>query len=60
MCPGQKAIVLNVRVPGEPKGVQAFQYVKLHNFFFSEWKSDTGNGTVYDASSVEPESAGKS
>jgi hypothetical protein len=60
MCPGQKAKILNVRVPGEPKGLQAFQYVKLHNFFLTEWKNDKGNGLVYDASAVEPETVGKS
>lgn len=60
MCLGQKATIVNVRVPGEPKGVQAFQYVRLHDFFFNEFDGKEGKGTFYDVGRIEPETAGKS
>jgi hypothetical protein len=60
MPPGEKAININVRVPGEPKGVREHQYVKVTKLVFTEFQGETGKGTYYDAAAVEPEAAGKS
>lgn len=60
MIEGQKGTNVNLRHSGPPKGIKAYQYVKLTDFYFSEWEGKDGKGTVYDVGSIEPEQGGRS
>jgi hypothetical protein len=55
MSEGHKGTIVNIRVPGEPKGVRAFGFVKITGFYISVWEK----GAFYDAERVEPEAAAR-
>ena len=60
MTEGQKAEVMSLKVPGEPKGIRAFMAVKVTGFVVGEYTAKDGKHySSYEADSVEPDLPGK-